>query len=349
MSKYRNIHKKIWSDKDFKKSSKDQKLLFFYFSTCESTNNSGIYEIPLSTISEQTSIPQSIVRKILESQSIKNIHYDMENEIVFVVNARKYSPGGNPVQVEKGILNEFKESSKTPLWNLFLDKNPQFKQSFNGCPTVAQPLTNGSLPLPIPLPSEDLTNNIPSPTIKDNFEEDWNLYPRKAGNKIKARVCYHKSVGKDPEKRKQFLEKMQDYVLNTDAEYLKHGETFFRNWQDLVVDTFKSRKNGNKDPAPYIPPPEPVERVRGDPKLEKLWDDSLEKIKAEIGPEDHKLWFGGTYPKNLEDGLLIVAVPNQFTRKAMFENYRGIIENCLKEISGKPILVDFCIDRSQDN
>jgi len=92
--------------------------------------------------------------------------------------------------------------------------------------------------------------NLNTHRVRDNFEEDWNRYPRKAGNKVKARICYHKTVGKDPDKRKEFLAKMQLYVENTDLEYLKHGETFFQNWKALVVDTVKSRKNGNKELTP---------------------------------------------------------------------------------------------------
>ena len=117
----------------------------------------------------------------------------------------------------------------------------------NGSAIVSPMAKNSSLSLSS---SSSSSLNLNTHTIYENFEEDWNLYPRKAGNKIKARVCYHKSVGKDPDKRKLFLEKMQAYVSNTDIEFLKHGETFFRNWEALVVDTVKSRKNGNKDPTP---------------------------------------------------------------------------------------------------
>jgi len=58
-----------------------------------------------------------------------------------VVNRRKHSPGGNPAQVEKGIISEFKQTSKTFLWNDFVKLNPQFKEMFS---TVGQRLGNGS-------------------------------------------------------------------------------------------------------------------------------------------------------------------------------------------------------------
>ncbi len=239
MSKYRPIYKKIWNDRDFKKSSKDEKLLFLYFSTCEGINNSGVYEIPLSTISEQTGIHLPAVKKILQANTIKNIKYDMENEIVFVVNARKYSPGGNPVQVEKGIVSEYKQNSKTFLWNSFLKLNPQFKDKFS---TVGQPLVNGSIPIPLPIPidSKDLTNNKPlkmeeEEKLNDNFDEDWKSYP-KGGNRKKAFSYYSKNVGLDAEKREKFQGAMADYLASVENhKYLKLGETFFNQWPDLEI------------------------------------------------------------------------------------------------------------------
>lgn len=80
--------------------------------------------------------------------------------------------------------------------------------------------------------------------IEIAFEEDWNLYPRKAGDKAKALSCYKKTVGKNLEKNHPlFQQKMQAYVQSVeDPRYLQYGETFFKNWENLVVDTV--RKNG---------------------------------------------------------------------------------------------------------
>lgn len=76
------------------------------------------------------------------------------------------------------------------------------------------------------------------------FEEDWESYPRKAGDKSKALAHYKKTVGKDLKKnRPVFQGKMRDYVQSVENQgYLKHGETFFKNWESLEVD--KVHKNG---------------------------------------------------------------------------------------------------------
>jgi len=41
---------------------------------------------------------------------------------------------------------------------------------------------------------------------------------------------------------------------------------------------------------------------------------------------------------------MTIAVPNQFYRKCLIENYRDLIETSLKSVTEKPILVDFCIE-----
>ena len=236
MSKYTAIYQKLWKDKDFLKSSVDEKLLFLYLTTNEAVHISGIYEIPISTIAYETSIRLSTVKKVLGNGSIKNVVYDLENEMVFLVNRlKKYSQGGNPAQVEKGVLKQFQETGKTPLWNLFIEVNPCYKELFS---TVDQPLPKGTLPIPLPI--RDLNNNSTDSEfekqVDQNFKEDWGIYPRKAGNKKKARNFYFKSVGLDEEKRKQFLAKMKAYVESVDDfNYLMYGETFFKNWEDLEI------------------------------------------------------------------------------------------------------------------
>jgi len=250
LSKYTAIYQKIWKDKDFLKSSKDEKLIFLYLTTNEAVHISGIYEIPLSTIAYETSIPLATVKKVLGKGSIKNVVYDLENEMVFLVNRlKKYSQGGNPTQVEKGVLKQFQETGKTSLWNMFVEVNPQFKSIFS---TVDQPLPKGTLPLPLPLPLpiKDLTNNgTDSDEIlcEGAFQNCWNQYPRKAGNKKKAFECFKKSVWKQGRRVNIFLEKMGAYIKSVDdPQYLKHGETFFRNWEDEAIPESIAAKSKKK-------------------------------------------------------------------------------------------------------
>jgi chromosomal replication initiator protein len=77
---------------------------------------------------------------------------------------------------------------------------------------------------------------------------------------------------------------------------------------------------------------------------EVLWKKCLEKIEEQILPENYITWFTQTYPKAFNDGLITIAVPNQFYRKCLIENYRDLIETTLKTVTKNPILVDFCIE-----
>ena len=77
---------------------------------------------------------------------------------------------------------------------------------------------------------------------------------------------------------------------------------------------------------------------------ETLWKKCLEKIKEQILPENYTTWFSATYPRAFDDGLMTIAVPNQFYRKCLIENYRDLIETTLRSVTEKSILVDFCIE-----
>jgi len=81
------------------------------------------------------------------------------------------------------------------------------------------------------------------------FEEDWALYPRKAGNKKKAFACYQKTVGSNLEgNRPKFQTKMREYVASVDDHgYLYYGETFFRNWEGLEVSNIRPIKQESFD------------------------------------------------------------------------------------------------------
>ena len=75
----------------------------------------------------------------------------------------------------------------------------------------------------------------------------------------------------------------------------------------------------------------------------------MEKIEQSILPDSYTTWFSPTYPRNLEDGLITIAVPNQFYRKCLIENYRELIENTLKTVADESILVDFCIESEKNS
>lgn len=82
---------------------------------------------------------------------------------------------------------------------------------------------------------------------------------------------------------------------------------------------------------------------------ESLWKKCLEKIEAQILPENYNTWFSPTYPHALDAGQITIAVPNFFFKKCLRENYQDLIENALETVSEDKLLVDFYIDSSREH
>lgn len=77
---------------------------------------------------------------------------------------------------------------------------------------------------------------------------------------------------------------------------------------------------------------------------EVLWKKCLEQIEEQIPPDNYCTWFSPTYPYALTEDCLTLAVPNNFYRKCLQENYRELIESTLLTLLGKPICLDFRMD-----
>jgi len=100
---------------------------------------------------------------------------------------------------------------------------------------VSKKEVNGNTMVSVSVSNSNYNSTSKTYTPGDYFEEDWGRYPRKAGNKKKAESCYLKSVNSEA-KRQAFLAKMEAYVASVeDPTYLQHGQTFFRNWEPLVI------------------------------------------------------------------------------------------------------------------
>ena len=351
MPKYRNVQTKIWNDKDFMGLSKDGKFLFIYLITNNHINNSGVFELPLKTISSETGLPVPTIDQILTNHSIKNVFYDAENEMIFIKNIRKYNKAGNPIQVQKGIISEFQENSKTFLWKRFIEVNPQFKDKLS---IIAQSLPNDSIPLPIPLKDyKDVNNNKPLKIENEKLieKEILEYLNKKAGKNYKpteatlAPISARLNEGYTKEDCLRVINtKVPQWRGDSKMDGFLRPETLFgkQKFPGYANELLPAGQKSTTETAEE--PPQQAERVPGDPELENQWDSTLEKIKAQITPELFEKWFEPTYPKFFEDGKLVIAVSNQNTRKCLIENYRDLIEKTLKSVSGEAVLVDFCIE-----
>jgi chromosomal replication initiator protein len=79
---------------------------------------------------------------------------------------------------------------------------------------------------------------------------------------------------------------------------------------------------------------------------EALWNRCLVKIEQQILPENYVTWFTPTYPHSLDSGAITIAVPNDFYKKCLTENYLDLIEFTLENISEEKVQVQFLVDPS---
>ena len=169
MAKYRPLYTKIWKDPDFLEYTPEQKLLFIYFCTNDSTTDSGIYSISFKTISLETGLQKDNVENALLKNEMKNILYDNSNKYIFIKNFHIYNKGGNPALLKKAIANDYKTSKKTFLWKAFIELYPEFSLDIQ---TVDQPLTD-SQPLtdcqPYATKGSGSSSGKVNPNPKDNL------------------------------------------------------------------------------------------------------------------------------------------------------------------------------------
>ena len=125
MSYFRQIHTLIWKDEEFLEYTPEEKILFVYFFSNESTTLSGLYKIPLRVVSFETNIILPKVKTILKKfEDQEKIWY--RDGFVFVKNFQKYNKGGDTVAkaIEKEIDNTVESEIKTVYLRYYPENIP---------------------------------------------------------------------------------------------------------------------------------------------------------------------------------------------------------------------------------
>lgn len=142
MANFRQIHVSIWKDSWFCELSPDEKLLFIYLFSNESTSLSGIYKITKKFISFETGINRKRVDEILVKFEADNkVFY--EGDTVWVVNMPKYH-ATKSAKVQKRIYEDFLLIPDSEIKNKYIgyyrlnipyrypiDTSPQLKENEN--------------------------------------------------------------------------------------------------------------------------------------------------------------------------------------------------------------------------
>lgn len=110
MAKSRLINTKFWDDNYTSNLDPIEKLLFLYFLTNTSTNISGVYEIPLKKIANETGVDKEMVEKIIKRFSSDDKIYYFKGWL-YVVNFIKNQNQKSP-KVQRGIEIELEAVPK---------------------------------------------------------------------------------------------------------------------------------------------------------------------------------------------------------------------------------------------
>ena len=106
MANYRQIHTQIWRDNWFLDLEPDEKLMFIYLFSNDSTNLAGLYEIHERVIQLETGLDKARIEEILKRfEREGKVHY--QDGIVWIVNMKKYhSNAGEKVRRSIEIIVE---------------------------------------------------------------------------------------------------------------------------------------------------------------------------------------------------------------------------------------------------
>ena len=77
----------------------------------------------------------------------------------------------------------------------------------------------------------------------------------------------------------------------------------------------------------------------------ELWKQALERLRAEIGEESSELWLKPVEAMSLEEGVLLLKVPNKFFSDGIKERYQKRLLALLREVSGSDVGIDFRVER----
>jgi len=165
MAKRRMIDTRFWSDNFISELNPLDRYLFLYFLTNEHTNISGIYEVPLKRVSDETGIEKDMLLKMMKRLKGKVEYID---GWVALKNFAKYQSDNESVR--KGIIN-----AKALIPSHILQRVDTLWQSVD---TVGTASDISELESELELEPE-LKSKVASEN--DNFNQFWKEYPRKTG------------------------------------------------------------------------------------------------------------------------------------------------------------------------
>ena len=123
MAKVRPILIQIWEDEDFQNYTVTEKLLFISLFTNKNVTESGVYHITFKTIRNLTDVPIKDVKKSVLETFSKKVVYDSQNSLIWIKNFLKHNCVGNPCNVVRSILIDYKATKRSNVWDGYWEHN----------------------------------------------------------------------------------------------------------------------------------------------------------------------------------------------------------------------------------
>lgn len=173
-NRQRMINTKFWSDSFVvDKLNPLDRYLFLYFLTNEKTNLSGVYELPIRTIANETGLEKEEVLRMIERLKGK---VEYKNGWVCLVNFTKHQNNENG-SIVKGIENRLKE-----LPNEVREWVNKLRNKTSGIPVVDEWYTRGEQPN-LTKPNLTKLKNTVEQSSPSPFLQFWTSYPKRENKK----------------------------------------------------------------------------------------------------------------------------------------------------------------------
>jgi len=234
MSKLRSLSTAFWSDPFIEDLSPNEKLLFIYLITNEKTNMLGIYEASVKKISFETGIKKDDVNNALKAfEKIGKVRYN--NNYVILVNFLKHQNfNTNMKKSAIDVYNDLPKELKTSELDVSKD-NPieSFETLLNHFGMVSKVEVEREYEVEVEKESKEET--ILEIEIYPTFEDFWDEYDKKRGDRIKIQKKWEKL---NQAEKEEIMVYIPNYKLSQpNKKFRKDPSTFLnqKSWNDELI------------------------------------------------------------------------------------------------------------------
>lgn len=152
MAKVRPILIQIWNDPHFQEYSISEKLVFVFLFTNDFATESGVYQLTFKNILDGTGVSRKEISEAILNTFRKKVVYDSKNSIIWVKNFLKHNCIGNPCNVIRSILIDYKSTKRSSAWEGYWEYNGHLIEGLiKKSDSLQKNLIDGKIVLPEPL------------------------------------------------------------------------------------------------------------------------------------------------------------------------------------------------------